>query len=563
MEARGDGLPARTIPSLGAREPVREPLLLSPDGRYLYAGYGQVVERLWDLTNGRQIVALDTNYYALAFRPGSPEVAVAYVNGDLMVHRLPTFEVTDRWANCAGEGGVEWNASGTRLLFSNLSGGVAVLDMTSKKFLPLPRVPSAVTAAAWHPNGECLALATEDGYVRVQDLVNWTDFTVLARHEARIIRVLFLPPFPWILTSSWDGSSKLWDWHAGHELGRIEATGYDIQYEPEESRVWWRLGAEKSPKPWKLAGSEIRRQLFFGNPKLIGGPFLSCFGGHGKWLAAPDTDALRVWHVDTQTEALRIPGYSQGIWMTESGDELFASLGGRFRHWKLKPISETCLSAQELPALGEAFEGSKVAGTQDAKVLGLLQGTSLKVWENGELHEWNHGQELAETLAVSPDGRTIAVGTRNHVGARIFDAHTGALLWKTDVRHGTHPAFSWDSQWLAIGTDRGCYLFDARHGELRWRNRLTSDEDPTFWEVAFSPDGKTLAWTSKTHRIQLLSAETGEEILTLDYPTPRFITGLVFSADGRWLSETSNKHTIQLWDLEAMRRQLGSLNLGW
>ena len=53
------------------------------------------------------------------------------------------------------------------------------------------------------------------------------------------------------------------------------------------------------------------------------------------------------------------------------------------------------------------------------------------------------------------------------------------------------------------------------------------------------------------------------EVLTLDYPSRRYITRLAYSPDGRWLAETSNEHNLPLWDMTELRRQLGAFGLGW
>ena len=92
---------------------------------------------------------------------------------------------------------------------------------------------------------------------------------------------------------------------------------------------------------------------------------------------------------------------------------------------------------------------------------------------------------------------------------------------------------------------------------------LPGGKDPTFWEIAFSPDGSTLAWTPKVYLVQLMDAASGKEILTLDYPVHRYTTGLAFSPDGQWLAESSNKHVVHLWDVHAIRKELGARGLGW
>lgn len=551
------------VPSTEDPGMARDPLELSDDGRYLYAGYGRFTERLWDLSTTQVVARLDTNYYSLAFRPGSPEVAVAYVNGDLAIHRLPDWTPRQVWRQAVSEGSLSWAPDGRHLLYPSKSGGEGLLDARDGVLLPLAPVASMTTSTAWHPDGSRLAVASDDGYVRVHDSGRWSDCSILARHESHIIRTLFLPPFPWLLTSSWDGTSKLWDWHSGHELGRIESAGYDISYDAENLQLTWRLGSDPTAHPWQVNGGRFWRQLFFGNPRIIGGPFMSAFSADGRFVAAPDTDTIRVWRVESAAEVLRLPGYSQSLWINPDATRLLAVIGGALRQWTLRDEGSSGMTAVEQPALGPAPEGGKLAVNRDASVVALLTEQNLEVWDHGAHRVLPHRQAQAETLAISPDGRWLAVGTRNHIGVRVFDAVSRTEAWHADLRHGTHVAFSWDSRWLAVGTDGGCHVLEAATGKVRWQPEVPQGQDPLFWEAAFSPDGEILAWTPKPHRLQLAEAATGREILTLDYPTPRFITGLTFSPDGRWLAETSNKHSLMLWNIEALRRGLEELGLGW
>jgi WD40 repeat protein len=170
---------------------------------------------------------------------------------------------------------------------------------------------------------------------------------------------------------------------------------------------------------------------------------------------------------------------------------------------------------------------------------------------------------MAEKISLSPDGHWVAVGTRNHIGVRVLDTVSGVLQWKADLRYGTRPVFSSDNQWLVVGTDSGCYVYAAATGERRWHRAPNKGDEPSFWEVAISPDNSMVAWTPKSSLLQLLDARTGEEILTLDYPSRRYITHLAFSPDGEWLAEASNKHAIHLWNLRRMRNQLKAMRLDW
>lgn len=545
-------------------EPVRNPLQFHLDGRFLYAGYGRVVERIWDVPSRRIVATLDTNYYELAFRPNRPEVAVGYVDGHVRLHGLPSWEVLQEWSVTNSEIRLHWNPDGSRLVLLIPGGRSAYATVGKPELEPIDLPAGAsVQIAVWDPSGLHFALGCGDGYVRVRGVDQWSDFTVLSRHEAQLVDMLFLPPFPWILTSSWDGTSRLWDWHSASELGRIEATSYGLHYEPATRRLNWRVGSEDPMRPWKLVGDEMHKELAYGDPRTLGGPFMAAWSRDSRYLVTGDSENIRVWRVEDGVESLRIPGAAEALCTTAQPPGLLANSLGAIRRWSFEETGDGHLRAQPSDPLGHAEILGKLAADRDGSTVAWIDGGSLHCRRGEVTRTFRHGQEQAEKICLSPDGRWVAVGTRNHIGVRVLDAIQGTPLWNADIRYGSHPVFSHDSQWLAVGTESGCYVYASATGQRRWHRAPNPGEDPSFWEVAFSPDDSMVAWTPKSSLVQLLDASTGNEILTLDYPSRRYITHLVFSPDGEWLAESSNKHTVHLWKIQALKRELALMGLGW
>lgn len=290
---------------------------------------------------------------------------------------------------------------------------------------------------------------------------------------------------------------------------------------------------------------------------------MASFSADGQWLAAPDIDGIRVWHVTSGTLALFEPGYSQAACLNSDGTEMFSNSNDAIRRWRLSPRAGHLLASKQTQNYGASQNDGKLTVSADSTILAWIAGGEVHLNDHGRNRSWIHGQELAETIVLSPDGQWLAVGTRNHIGARVFHVPDGRLAWQTSVGHGTHLAVSADSRWLAIGTENGCYVFGIADGQTRWHHEVPPGEDPSFWEVAFSPDGTTVAWTPKPSRVQLLDAKNGQEIITLDYPTRRYITRLLFSPGGEWLVEASSKHVLHVWDLRALETKLEAFGLGW
>lgn len=108
--------------------------------------------------------------------------------------------------------------------------------------------------------------------------------------------------------------------------------------------------------------------------------------------------------------------------------------------------------------------------------------------------------------------------------------------------------FSPDGTQLAVATQIGIWIYDAAtQKELK----LYTGHPDEIWEIAFSPDGSTLAscggW--RDNRIYLWEATTGKHKATLDgHAEVEDTTSIAFSPDGSILASGSDDGYILLWD---------------
>ena len=125
--------------------------------------------------------------------------------------------------------------------------------------------------------------------------------------------------------------------------------------------------------------------------------------------------------------------------------------------------------------------------------------------------------------------------------------------------------YSPDGTMLAVSTVIGIWLYDAQTGE---ELNLIAGNKYQVGDIAFSPDGRTLASDSNDTSIRLWDDETGKSIIDEGNRTVRlwdvktgrqirtftgheyFITALAFSPDGKTLASGSAS-IIRLWDIES------------
>jgi WD40 repeat protein len=154
-----------------------------------------------------------------------------------------------------------------------------------------------------------------------------------------------------------------------------------------------------------------------------------------------------------------------------------------------------------------------------------------------------NGNERANVIAFSPDGKLLAVGTSS--GIATYETQNWSQVGFIDAKTWVQGlAFSPDGNILAAGLfDGNVILWHVPDGKL-----IRALHGHTDWvrSVAFSPDGRLVASASDDNTVRLWQVNDGIGFLVLDKDT-NGVRGIAFSPDGEILAGGLSDGTIRLW----------------
>ncbi len=253
------------------------------------------------------------------------------------------------------------------------------------------------------------------------------------------------------------------------------------------------------------------------------------FDSAGKRLASVSTDrTARVWNVETGVQTSLFKGHSMavmGVAVAPDGGRIAtASFDGSVRLWTLDRLPDRVRLAGLTPARGPHAVG-----------------------------EFLPPQSIS-SAAVSNDGERIAI-TRSNASVEVFDARSGALLWKQgDLGSTLHSLrITPDGRGLLGVTAQGEFrAWDLASGAAR-----TPPERLAVKNLAsLSGDhGRALLVDAKTRSVSVLDARTGDAIAATEphyapYAPP------VISPDGRLIVTAGVDRKAILWDADTGRKLL-------
>jgi WD40 repeat protein len=387
------------------------------------------------------------------------------------------------------------------------------------------------TCSAFQPDGKAVAFGTGGGTICLFDPITCKPLTPSADPPNAVWRMRFAPDGKTLYGSAWEWFA--WDVKTGQ--GRqVTNTAYR-DFHPLSPDFKYTVRVERLADP-----DDPDARLEISNPvtgEIRSSPLIKDFRDSivgwteftpdGKAIVGSDRKKLAAWSTDTGTELFRLdaPGLPAVRAFSADGRVLAVGSSGQLRVYDLKAGKELAkfdTGATQTGALSLSADGRRVAVGWGRNSLSDLTEPNARdvavVWDvaSGKQLLRVSQEEASGLVALSPDGRTLAVPRESVMEFRIWEVASGTERFRFRHDHCDNPihalVFAPDGLTLATASlEAPIYLWDLKtvdhFGTLVW------DADTVWKELALKDASKAFAafrrcWSNPDKVVAFLTERT-------------------------------------------------------
>ncbi|MBL8696204.1 MAG: protein kinase [Planctomycetes bacterium] len=376
---------------------------------------------------------------------------------------------------------------------------------TDNSLLTLVGHRSRVLSASFSPDRYRVLTTSGDGTARIWDLATGKHLAVLSVQGSRVLSAIFSPDGKRILTATSDKAARIWDSVTGSErrvLRGHEGRITSATFSPDSMRI----ATASSDKTGRIWDSETGNQI----AALVGhkSDLVSvAFSSDGRQIVSASTDGTsRVWHGMTGSPVAVLGGSDRSI-----TSATFSPDGLRI----------ATVSADNLGRIWDAMSGS---------VLAVLRG------HRGEIHSLEFSPDGTKLLTASDDG-----------SARIWDGLSGRRLAVLEGGRSGLRSAAFDPTGTRVAT--ACSDGTARIWDWRFVTELAvlRGHERAVNVASFSRDGGLILTVSNDGSARIWDGFMGTESNIL-IGHKAAVRSAAFSSDGKWIVTASDDGTARIWD---------------
>ena len=428
-------------------------------------------------------------------------------------------------------------------------------------------LPEVVGATEWHPDGLRVAVVWSKN-IGVYEISTGRQRALGAGHDSAIVGLAFDKSGDWLISASWDRTTRIWRADTVREVARLGTSGSGLRLGADERRLMMKSWAQPKVQLFEFADTDVVQRFHVPASSYT---FRTIFHPSGEWLMAVDRSALTLFCPPHPAPVgrMEVAGTASASFLS-AGQTLLTAGGRGLRLWPvradastgeitigprepeantyLKPIHFTLLSGDERWCVAIPQEGA-----------GLF---AFELGRTNSIVEFDASAARIHMHAINHDGTLLlARNDRHPTKLDAWSPRTGRLVASHET--GTvirHSAFSPDERWIAVSGIGSTTIWSRDTFQLRHRI-AHPDAEENRYSLAYSADGRVLAVAVSDREIWLIDVESGTTLASL--PVDRLVVALSFSAAGNQLAVTGEGGWFEVWNLHLLRAQLAALHLDW